>query len=549
MSNVNENVKDLLQKVSEQTMTKHLSPEILNNDGPLQVYLIGQPQENLFGILHTILDGIEPLNRPLMHGFTCSIGYSDNSGTFIGENPADMVEIGNTLFQFDEPEGKTSFDIFLNAPLLKNVQFHIISSENEFEDVDWEDIILHADICMFSLSATALLSMVQRKILKTYLMPTMGEQLYIILVNDNLIIEADHADIDASLVRFFGNATTVFRTPDYDEERMVETLMQLSQNIDEVRKARAHRAECYLLRNALKDVDTHISALSNNFEQLDEAIELMSEKAKQLPNRHESICRKMRIQFLSPLKLSASQEISQFYQVLLDRLHDEIAKASDAAAISEILPAYIRDQWNHEAENLTGMINRAGTTFQNDFVGFVEQDVREYLAEGSNMDTASYILRVADIYINKWDNLNNTDTAEFHFDQAEDRTKIMKYGVIASGVALALMAHPIIGTAVAVLGSRKAVKMESNRINEINRQGMISAADAMCRSVYDDMNMWLEQVFAAIEKDMSACVQDCYQKLMATIVKALNSKRSEKENFAEQLEMLNELKASIEAHL
>src|SRR5699024_3666028 len=100
----------------------------------------------------------------------------------------------------------------------------------DYADVDWNFINKNADYVLFSLSATALLSMCERKILRTILLPNMGNELGILLTNDNMILSDDRGFIETSLTKVFGDySSPIFRFPDVDEERLAYFLKELPQ--------------------------------------------------------------------------------------------------------------------------------------------------------------------------------------------------------------------------------------------------------------------------------------------------------------------------------
>lgn len=542
MVTANEKAISSIKKASELIGVSLPLPIDLNEEPPVSIYVIGQPQLNLFGVIDAVYGGLGDLNRSILCGYECVIRYGEREEVRLGNTEVSLEEVVKSLSGFDAV--RRTIEICLPDERLKALTFHLLASDSDFDEVDWMRVKTDADHCLFVLSATALLSMPERKALRRELMPHMGDHLGIILTNDDLILSKDRPDIDSALERFFEGKTTIYRFPDSDEDKLAAEIEDLTSRVSELRHARVSRAEKLMLENAGRNVDLQIQILSDDSGKLDEAIQLMSDKARALSGRSESACRKMRMQYTSPLRVNAAEDMAKFYQQLRDKLHSEIAATTDTSAVQKILPDYIKDQWDREAQKVSEIITDSDSQIQSGLREFVEKDIREFISEGAEAGMADYVLRLTDMYVDKE---FVVDGDSFRYKEAEDQSKIRRYGVIASGVALALLSHPIIGTAVAVFGSKKIKKLEQERVLAENKQGLTNAADEMCREVYDDMGVWLENAVNTIEKNMYACIEECYQKLIAAMVQALENKKNDKRAYTDTLEKLNEVKKEIEA--
>lgn len=544
MVTTNEKTISSIKKASELVGISLPLPIDLSEEPPVSVYVIGQPQLNIFGVIDAVLGGLGDLNRSLLCGYECVIRYGEREEVLLGNTEASLAEVVKSLSGFDAV--RRTIDICLPDERLKTLTFHLLASDSDFDEVDWMRVKTDADYCMFVLSATALLSMSERKALRRELLPHMGNYLGIILTNDDMILSKDRPDIDSALERFFEGKTTIYRLPDSDEEKLTADLGDLTGRVSELRHARAARAEKLMLENAGRNVDLQIQILSDDSGKLDEAIQLMSDKARALSGRAESACRKMRMQYTSPLRVNAAEDMAKFYQQLRDKIHSEIAATNDASAVQQILPDYIKDQWDREAKKVSEIIAASDNQIQSGLRAFIESDIREFISEGAETGMADYVLRLTDMYVDKE---FVVDGNSFRYEEAEDQSKFKRYGVIASGVGLALLSHPIIGTAVAVFGSKKIKKLEQERVLAENKQGLTNAADEMCREVYDDMGVWLENAVNTIEKNMYACIEECYQKLIAAMVQALENKKNDLTTHTSALAELNSVKSDIQSIL
>ena len=493
--------------------------------------------------------GLEQLDRSFLRGYRCQV-TGGREDAFTAIHNGDRMEttangLAETLARFDRTGTPAVCEVQRSSPALGDVQIQGIASDNDYEDLDWTDVLTHADYCLFVLSSTALLSMCERKALRTQLLPWMKDALGIILTNDDLILDEDRVDIDTSLEKFFQGNVPIFRIPAENSGLLLKTVGELSSRAVS-RELRRQRTEQILLRAALKETELQIAVLSSGNERLDEAVELLNEKAKALPARQESACRRARMQYTAPMKVDMSEKISSFYRDITEKLRSEINQGQDIQEIQNILPSYIRDQWNALAQRLLNDIQLRANEMQRDLGSYIEKDIRNYIASGVDANLSDYILRLTDRYA---DASFQADTDGFRFQEVKDTSKLQQYGVIASGVALVLMAHPIVGAAVAIYGTKKLKEEGNARFLDANRHALVTASEEMCREIYDDMVVWTDGVVSSVEASLTSCIEECYQKILDAMIRALGSRKNDQAVYTEQLEALNGLKAKITAKL
>ncbi len=537
---------ELMERARKLTGRNFKVPEECGAGLPVMITLIGQPQQNLFGILKSIFGGFEHLDRALMRGYRCriSFGESEKVVSVHGDEQAETTyeSLVDLLCRLDKTGIPAVCEITRNLDALRNFRIQVIASDIDFEEIDWESLLMGSDYCLFTLSATALLSMSERKALRSYLLPNLKDALGIVLMNDNLILEDDRADIDASLEKFFGGGIPCFRVTEENDCGIFRKLEELAGDVENLRVLRRKRAERILLFKTMQEVELQTEVLSSDSERLDEAIELLKEKAKALPARKESACRRARMQYTSKMKVDVTERLSKFQQSLMEKIREEVAKGGDVEEMQDILPSYIGDQWNAEAERVLNGIRISAEEMQRDLNNYVEKDIRSYIESGADAKTADYVFRLTDLYSGTG---FCADENTFKYEEKRDNTKLKQYGVIASGIALVLMSHPIIGAAVAVYGSHRVKQTGEKAFLESSRQSLIMASEEMCREIYDDMIVWADDVIVSIEKNLTFCIEECYQKMMDTMIQALNNRKADQSDYAGKLKELADMKKEI----
>lgn len=539
-------VIDLLGRVSKLTGTDFPMPTESGDSLPVNITLIGQPQQNLFGVLNSIFGGFEHLDRALMRGYRCKVlfGESEKAVIMHGDEYDETTyeSLADSLCRLDRTGIPAICELTFHLEVLKSFQIQIIASDNDFEDVDWEKVLMDSDYCFFTLSSTALLAMSERKALRNCLLPDIKDALGIVLTNDHLILDDDRADIDASLEKFFGDSVPYFRIPERKEGAILRKMEELADEVENLRELRKKRTDKLLLSKAVHEVELQMEVLSSSSERLDEAIELLKEKAKSLPARKESACRRARMQYTSKMKVDATERFSRFHRSLMEKIRDEVTKGEDVAEMQSILPPYIGEQWDKESEKVLKDIRVSAEEMQRDLNNYVEKDIRSYIESGADMQTVDYVFRLTDLYSRSE---FRADANTFKFEEKKDDTKLKQCGVIASGIALVLLSHPIIGAAVTVYGSYKVKQTGRKAFIETNRQSLIAASEDMCGEIYDDMIVWIDGVIASIEKNLMLCIEECYQKMMDTMVQALNNRKSDQSDYAGQNNALADIREEI----
>jgi hypothetical protein len=252
------------------------------------------------------------------------------------------------------------------------------------------------------------------------------------------------------------------------------------------------------------------------------------------------------MQYTIPSKLEVSEMISNFDHELEKRLEKEIENGSDVDKLRDILPSYIGDAWKRESDVVLEITQAKMFSMQRELQLYIEKDIRNYIEVFVGANKADYIYALTDKYINLKDSFKfNTTDSTICSENQTDYSKMKYYGVIATGIALVVFSHPIVGLTVATLGSRK-VKQENDKLAQAeNKKALIEASNKINGAYYDDMTLWLDSLFATVEENIDSCIEECYQKMIDAIIKALNAKKEDKSSYNEKLTELNIIKEEI----
>ena len=521
----------------------------------MNLFIFGQPHHNLLKIVFEALSitAKDAFDGVLVNGCTCSIlrGDSERMYQLDGQKKkeVDLHYVGNLLSQFDSTSKVLKFEYTTDQELTKSVNIHIVISADDYADVDWNYVQKNADYVLFSLTATVLLSMCERKILRTILLPNMGNEAGVLLTNNNMILSDDRPSIDSSLEKMFGNySSPIFCFPDEDEQRFAAFINSLPDNYGNLAEKKHKRARKMELNELLSEIKLQIEILSSDNAKLDDAIELLNEKLQKLPDRKESAFRRARMKYTSKLRIELSESVSFFHKEFNESLEREMSSNDDVQELESIIPSYIGKQWENEANLLRDRVQSYSESISIELKDYINDDITSYIADGVSEDFANYVFGLTKTYMKKQPNGIEPvmQVKNFDFQMTADKSKWKKYGVVASGVALVMMSHPIVGIAVAVFGSKKIEKDSEKKFVATNKQALLDASYKMCIDYHNELDTWIEQIIKHIEKHLEECIAECYQSVINLMLEALQSKQQDSSNYEEELNRLKQVKDKIE---
>ena len=287
---------------------------------------------------------------------------------------------------------------------------------------------------------------------------------------------------------------------------------------------------------------------------LDAIIARLTYKSKELPKRQESIFRRARTAYTLKIQMDIVERLNAFNRQLIEKLRDEVQQCQNVDEMRNRLPNYIRDLWKTETDRIQVEIYTSFQELQNDLEGMIEKNLREFLndeaTQNIDFDLAAAMTKrneAVDKYARP--NFFDADSAEFNPTKVAKESNLKTYGVIATGVALALMSHPIVGTALAVFGARSVKQEQHAQFLAKSKDALIVAAKNMSNELYDEACRWIKDGLAQTDENLSACIAACCQNVMDNLLKTLNDQKQIGGDCAQRLDKLTEAKQRLETLL
>ena len=534
-----ENLTKLLDEVQALTGTEIKRSKMEQTSENEIITLIGQPQNGMLDLVFGMMGETNPLGASFIHGYCCSINYGDEKKYFLinGEQREETSaeKLTELLSAFGEIGKPVIFELQLTLPILKGICLRVIASDAEFDDVDAEETVVNSDYCFMTLTATALLAMSERRFLRKVLIPEMGEYLGVLVLRSEMIHETEKQNIANSLESFFKGETPIYYPTERPDE-LSGAFAELKEKAEELRAACNERLYRIGISKARKEIEDAMEAFGVDEDNLSDAIELIKEKGKSIASRREAASRQCRMKYTSVMKVEYSGELSDFYQKISERIKEEIESSDDIHRTQEIVPGYIRSEWERATTQLMESICSQTEVMERDLAEYIEKDIYSFLADGDNGDTASYIVRLSRLYP---DVCFKNKGEEIMIEEAKDNTGLKKGGVIAAGIGLAIIGHPILGAGVAIYGIKKGGQDESLKVLEENKSSLAAAAEKLCTEYYEEAVEWLDNLFNSMNESISACVNESYSNIMDGLL-AINA-----DAVKQTLESLERLNAQL----
>ena len=510
------------------------------------VGIIGTPQENLLGlILKTVEGGSEFADLLCMHNYQCTVLYGEETSySFVSENQklaTTAAGLSEALTAYDGSNDIIRFEIMLNAPLLCGLTLKIFASDEFFDDFDSKAVISDCDYVFAALSAIALLSLSERKLLRKSLIPNLQNALGILVLDYEKIPDSEKQHIDSSLESFFKDQFPICY-PTEQTSDLQNALMEICEKAESLREQRAAKVLEFNIQTVVAEVRAAIKTFSEDEDYIADAIALLREKAEVLPKKQEAAVRRCRMQYISPMRVEYAGEISGFYQKLTDTLHSEISKSEDFEKTRKLLPGYLKNEWERELLNVADDMKCRGSKIETELTEYIRNDVFDALQDGGNTDMASYIFQLTELYPQPAIPDSQKDLT---VEKTNSHPLLKNGGMVAAGIGAGFLVHPLVGAGIAIYSITKGRKDIVFKIQEQTRDALKKAADTTCADYYADAVEFLESVFVQLNETVNKGIEESYNKLMDSMLAAIRARQADADAKEKHIAELRQLEADL----
>lgn len=204
-----------------------------------------------------------------------------------------------------------------------------------------DDILLDTDICVLAMSATRVLSLVERSILNH---PMNTAKICLLKDLQRLPSEADRQEVSSLVEAALNGAGTLYCLPLQEEAQL---LFQGWMKLEETAQAREERWKQKYLPQIQKGVE---KAKKDAF-QARKKVEKVETACQKFPNFKAQARRRIKAYCVDNIKTDADSKFLMFFEQMNRDIAEGIGEENDIKALQEQLPNFIAGEWNHFLED------------------------------------------------------------------------------------------------------------------------------------------------------------------------------------------------------
>ncbi len=424
---------------------------------------------------------------------------------------------------------------------VRGVRLLAAGSAEEYRDIRLQDMLLAADELCMALSASRLLAMEERRLIRKEELPVGA---YFLTGMSQVMEEEGKQDVLRQLVSFVGgDGENVIRTDDREKLQNLRSVWENrsldAENVARKRRERLEQEVCGRTRERLNSLKADRERSLRETQELTAHLEAASGG---LPAGREQTVRYIRMYYLEEMKTELQSELVRFHSELRENIKAGIEEEDDIRQLQNALAGYIMGEWEtFIGETLKGRLEAAAARIDADIDGYIGQNVektlRQYLSAeeyGSleallrgQQERAGFTAQDEDLKMSG---------AGVLFDRNRTGTVaglLPKCVMAAGGIAL-LCSSFIPGALMVLIGYQMNSGAQEAAKDRLLQEGR-EISDRCLKEVREKMG----QAFAEMESAADGLVSDCYgalQERLSAVLKELKKDASDQKEKLDQLE-------------
>lgn len=458
-------------------------------------------------------------------------------------------EIKNVLEEFDSLDSEEKLPVFhvrltVAGWKIKNVRLLAIGAETDFRDIQWQEVTFLMDECCMVLSASRLLAMEERSLIRKGEVPV---NIYILTDMQQILEEEGQNDVLRQLISFIGgNGENVVRA---DKRERMQDLCAIweseSRDVDTVAKRRLETLEKAVCRQLECNLESIKSLYQSDGKKIQDMTNHLAKAYGELPSYKERTTRHIRMYYLEEMKSELESELIRFHTKLRQDLKTGIEEESDIKQLQNALAGYIVGEWeSFLGETLKTHLEDTALRVDTEIESYISQNVetllRQYLSREEYSDLKSLIAgKFEKNGISPQNGSMEMDGNGVLFDSSGKNSfsGLLPKCVMAAGSVAILCSAFLPGALMVFMG----YQMNSGA-KEAAKEKLLQEGREMSDQCLKEVQKKMQEAFADMEKDVAKLVEDCYDTVMNRLVSIL-------EGFKKDDAGMQEKVAQIEAEI
>lgn len=406
---------------------------------------------------------------------------------------------------------------------IKGVRLLVIGSATDFRDIRWQEVTPLMDECCMTLSASRLLSMEERSLIRKGEVPV---NIYILTDMQQILEKEGRNDVLRQLISFIGgNGENIVRA---DERERMQDLCAIWENksmdADTVAKRRLEILQETVCRQLKYNLESIKSLYQSDGKKIQDMINHLVKAYGELPSYKERTTRYIRMYYLEEMKSELESELVRFHTKLRQDLKIGIEEESDIKQLQNALAGYIAGEWEtFLGETLKTCLEDTALRIDTEIESYISQNVetllKQYLSREEYGDLKSLIVgqfEKNDIF--PQDGTMEMDGNDVLFDSSRKNlfSGLLPKCVMVAGGAALLCSAVLPGALMIFMG----YQMNSGA-KEAAKEKLLQEGREMSGQCLKEVQKKMQEAFMNMEKDVAKLVEDCYDTVMNRLVSML----------------------------
>ena len=565
-------IKEVLHScsVAAETLNSDKLKKFINNDihflntsEKFTITMIGQPFSGLFDILYCLLQ-VKPLfSRQIQRAnssYCIKFIYSEEITFKVSNQSAQMLPIEKNEFEelfindIEENSNKViNAEVGLNAEALKTLNINIVCSKENFKDINWICELTKTDYAILVLSASALLSLCEKKLIMGSLANLLeGERAAILVNNFDRVDEVGKSEIEETMNYVFsskGKRIPIFYYSAYSILNSMVTrecekkeylkffnfiMKELVSQSDKLRNISIKQTVNLCINELQMIIDETKKNLLCDKSKIEDAISMLKEKSTSFDAKKDSINRRIEMYIKGSVKIVLLEKIYEFNELVKKDIDKSIRKTDNLEKTKNYVSLYIEQVWEEFFNRQDSWLRNSIYSEVSEIYNSIQKDVIEVI---SDIDTELAHLVVTHMK-NKY-NEYSIDTISDMKINADNWVAVFSKYLSIGGVALFLVNIPL---AIFTIGTSQALKfIFNNSIENNKREKLATIVLENCDLLEEKIVVSVNEQFKILIESIKTEANEIYNRLIQIFVTSLEEQKALIDNSKHVLKYINDL--------
>lgn len=399
------------------------------------------------------------------------------------------------------------------------------------------EALLYTDTSALCLSATHLLSMQERALIKR---PEISNP-HFFLSDHEKIREDERENVESIFYSFAFGPAYLVPSDDCD----AKALFDIWKQPDCLSQLRQSKIDAYIAPMISAEIRQRLDAVIGERDLMEKTVLHLQEAKEELPKYRDKTTRYIFVNYVDGIKTNTHSELLRFYEKMEWDIKEGIEEEPDVKALQDALPNYIAGSWSEFVENiLEPKIQRNIRSLEPAIEEYVNEKAELFLKElltPEELDLVDVVIRDAVKRGNISNSITDVISGSAPMDKAENVTlrRMLPKCLMALG-GIAVLSHSILPGALFLAAGWKG----NQKINEELQEQLITEGKKINNQYLKEVQSSIERLTERIKNETSDTVEKCYAGILDSLIRLTQDYQ---ENTKEIHDRITSIRADLDA--